>query len=163
MRKIVLRADGSVRGGAKGSAKTGKSVPAETASPASGDPNNSQTGASTSDAEPAKEPAVAEAEKEKETPQPHTPTQTRSQAQSSSSTQPGTSGSGGSCSSASASASSIATQLAALQRAARSHGIPTALVCDAGRTQVPNGSITVLGLFGTDRLLDPITGNFPLF
>jgi peptidyl-tRNA hydrolase, PTH2 family len=54
-------------------------------------------------------------------------------------------------------------ELERLERAARAHGILTAWVDDAGLTEVPPGTRTVLGL-GPARAadLDPITGKLDL-
>ncbi|HEV2428472.1 MAG TPA: aminoacyl-tRNA hydrolase [Thermoplasmata archaeon] len=55
------------------------------------------------------------------------------------------------------------TEMEALARKARALGIPTVFVEDAGLTEVPPGTKTVLGL-GPARAdqLDPITGTLPL-
>lgn len=50
-----------------------------------------------------------------------------------------------------------------LQRRARARGIPTVFVEDAGLTEVPPGTRTVLGLGpAPEGELDPITGALPL-
>jgi peptidyl-tRNA hydrolase, PTH2 family len=54
-------------------------------------------------------------------------------------------------------------ELEALEREARSKGVPTAWVEDAGLTEVPPGTRTCLGLGpALERELDPITGKLPL-
>ncbi|XP_054718483.1 peptidyl-tRNA hydrolase 2, mitochondrial-like [Uloborus diversus] len=46
---------------------------------------------------------------------------------------------------------------------ARNSGLITSLVCDAGRTQIPSGSKTVLGVGpGPESKIDKITGNLKL-
>jgi peptidyl-tRNA hydrolase, PTH2 family len=51
----------------------------------------------------------------------------------------------------------------ALQRAARARGLPTVFVDDAGLTEVPPGTRTVLGIGpGRSELIDPVTGALPL-
>jgi peptidyl-tRNA hydrolase, PTH2 family len=54
-------------------------------------------------------------------------------------------------------------ELQAIERKARSAGIPAVFVEDAGLTEVPPGTRTVLGL-GPSRNseLDPLTGSLPL-
>ena len=50
-----------------------------------------------------------------------------------------------------------------LQRAARARGLPTVFVDDAGLTEVPPGTRTVLGIGpGRSELIDPVTGALPL-
>ncbi|HKV90776.1 MAG TPA: peptidyl-tRNA hydrolase Pth2 [Thermoplasmata archaeon] len=50
-----------------------------------------------------------------------------------------------------------------LERLARAKGLPTVLVEDAGFTEVPPGTKTVLGIGpGRDEEIDPITGSLPL-
>jgi PTH2 family peptidyl-tRNA hydrolase len=50
-----------------------------------------------------------------------------------------------------------------LQRRARNLRLPTALVQDAGLTEVPPGTITVLGIGpAAGSQLDPLTGDLPL-
>lgn len=54
-------------------------------------------------------------------------------------------------------------ELEGLERRARSAGIPTAFVEDAGFTEVPPGTRTCLGLGpAPDSALDPVTGELPL-
>jgi PTH2 family peptidyl-tRNA hydrolase len=53
--------------------------------------------------------------------------------------------------------------LVQLEAAARQHQIPACLVHDAGRTVIPAGTITCLGLGpATAEVLDPLTGALPL-
>jgi peptidyl-tRNA hydrolase len=40
--------------------------------------------------------------------------------------------------------------------------VVTSIIQDAGRTEVPSGSVTCLGLFGTDNQLDPVTRHLKL-
>lgn len=50
-----------------------------------------------------------------------------------------------------------------LERQARERGIPASLIEDAGRTVVPEGTITCLGLGpAADEVLDEITGELKL-
>ena len=50
-----------------------------------------------------------------------------------------------------------------LQRAARAKGLPTVMVEDAGLTEVPPGTRTVLGIGpGLESVSDPITRHLPL-
>lgn len=54
-------------------------------------------------------------------------------------------------------------ELEALDRAARTRGIPTAWVEDAGLTEVPPGTRTCLGLGPSPaRAIDAVTGGLPL-
>ena len=56
-----------------------------------------------------------------------------------------------------------ADALVQLETAARQHQIPACLVHDAGRTVIPAGTITCLGLGpAAADVLDPITGNLSL-
>jgi PTH2 family peptidyl-tRNA hydrolase len=48
------------------------------------------------------------------------------------------------------------------QQASGNRSIVTAIIRDAGLTEIPSGSITCLGLFGTNNQLDPITRHFKL-
>ena len=48
------------------------------------------------------------------------------------------------------------------RRALTNKSIVRAIIHDAGRTEIPSGSITCLGLFGTNNQLDPITGHLKL-
>lgn len=49
-----------------------------------------------------------------------------------------------------------------LQEEARAARLPTHLVSDAGHTQIPAGSVTVLSIFGSNQELDRITGSLRL-
>lgn len=54
-------------------------------------------------------------------------------------------------------------ELERIERSARSRGIVTAWVRDAGLTEVPPGTVTCLGLGpALSAELDPITGSLPL-
>lgn len=54
-------------------------------------------------------------------------------------------------------------ELEALQRKAEGLGLPTVIVQDAGLTEVPPGTKTVLGIGpGTSGAIDRVTGNLPL-
>ena len=54
-------------------------------------------------------------------------------------------------------------EMLALQSAAKSHGIPTVLVEDAGLTEVAPGTKTVLGIGpAADGEIDRVTGHLPL-
>jgi PTH2 family peptidyl-tRNA hydrolase len=53
-------------------------------------------------------------------------------------------------------------ELMRLEEHAQRLSLPTALIRDAGRTQIPSGSITVLGLFGTHDTLQNVTGHLKL-
>lgn len=55
-----------------------------------------------------------------------------------------------------------AAHLISLQAQAKVANIPTHLVSDAGHTQIPAGSITVLSLFGLSADLDKLTGTLKL-
>ncbi len=48
------------------------------------------------------------------------------------------------------------------QRVSINKSILRSTIHDAGRTEIPSGSITCLGLFGTDNQLDPITRHLKL-
>ena len=48
------------------------------------------------------------------------------------------------------------------QRASMNKSIVTSLIHDAGRTEIASGSVTCLGLFGTDSQLDPMTRHLKL-
>lgn len=52
--------------------------------------------------------------------------------------------------------------LTQLQQRATDESIETCLICDAGRTQVPSGSVTCLALFGEEKKIDSITGDLKL-
>jgi PTH2 family peptidyl-tRNA hydrolase len=47
-------------------------------------------------------------------------------------------------------------------QAKTSKSIITSLIQDAGRTEIASGSVTCVGLFGTNEQLDPITGHLKL-
>ena len=50
-----------------------------------------------------------------------------------------------------------------LEAAAREHGLPACLIEDAGRTVIPEGTITCLGLGpAPDDLIDELTGDLKL-
>jgi len=49
-----------------------------------------------------------------------------------------------------------------LEKQATSFDVPTYLVHDAGRTEVPSDSLTVLALFGREEQVNAITGNLSL-
>ncbi|GFQ78418.1 peptidyl-tRNA hydrolase 2, mitochondrial, partial [Trichonephila clavata] len=54
-------------------------------------------------------------------------------------------------------------ELMELTTKARRAGLIVSLVCDAGRTQIPSGSRTVLGVGpGQEQLIDKITGHLKL-
>lgn len=53
-------------------------------------------------------------------------------------------------------------QLRIVQEKANTLGLPTALIRDAGRTQIPSGSTTVVGVFGNRDDLRKITGHLKL-
>lgn len=55
-----------------------------------------------------------------------------------------------------------ADHLRDLQQKAEQAQLPTVLIEDAGRTQIPSGSVTVLALFGTKKDLQPIVGHLKL-
>ncbi|UJR36730.1 hypothetical protein I4U23_029446 [Adineta vaga] len=48
------------------------------------------------------------------------------------------------------------------QRVSVHKNVVTSIIRDAGRTEIASGSITCLGLFGTNDQLDPITGHLKL-
>lgn len=52
--------------------------------------------------------------------------------------------------------------LLSLQEQARAAGLPSHLVHDAGHTQIPAGSTTVLAVFGKSTDLDKVTGSLRL-
>ena len=55
------------------------------------------------------------------------------------------------------------TDMEELERAARARKLPTVFVEDAGLTEVPPGTRTVLGIGpARSELIDPITGKLPL-
>lgn len=57
----------------------------------------------------------------------------------------------------------LSTQhLLSLEKKAQELGLPTYLVQDAGRTQIPEGSMTVLGIMGRMDLVDQVTGGLRL-
>lgn len=49
-----------------------------------------------------------------------------------------------------------------LQKQAEFSNIHSYLVHDAGRTQIPPNSVTVLGLFGEEKIVNSVTGNLSL-
>lgn len=53
-------------------------------------------------------------------------------------------------------------QLLAIQAQAKETQLPVHLVRDAGCTQIPPGSQTVLSIFGLSRVVDTVTGNLNL-
>lgn len=53
-------------------------------------------------------------------------------------------------------------QMHSLVAAAKEAGIPSHSVRDAGLTQIPSGSFTVLSFFADEKRLDPITGGLKL-
>ena len=56
-----------------------------------------------------------------------------------------------------------AEELLALEaRASANRSIATSMIHDAGRTEIASGSVTCLGLFGTNSQLEPITGHLKL-
>ncbi|XP_053204080.1 probable peptidyl-tRNA hydrolase 2 [Panonychus citri] len=55
-----------------------------------------------------------------------------------------------------------AEQLNILAAKAQSFRLPNYLVADAGRTQIPAGSVTVLSIFGPIDLVDQVTGQLKL-
>ena len=48
------------------------------------------------------------------------------------------------------------------QRVSVHKSVLTSIIRDAGRTEIASGSITCLGIFGTNDQLDPITGHLKL-
>ena len=52
--------------------------------------------------------------------------------------------------------------LALESRASANRSIATSMIHDAGRTEIASGSVTCLGLFGTNSQLEPITGHLKL-
>lgn len=48
------------------------------------------------------------------------------------------------------------------QRISANRAVVSTIIRDAGRTEIASGSITCLGLFGTDSQLDPTTGHLRL-
>lgn len=55
-----------------------------------------------------------------------------------------------------------AAHLMRLKEQARLAGLASHLVTDAGHTQIPAGSMTVLAIFGSNQSLEPITGSLRL-
>ncbi|KAL3082389.1 hypothetical protein niasHT_038455 [Heterodera trifolii] len=55
-----------------------------------------------------------------------------------------------------------ASQLSTLCKQAHQHGLIAELIHDAGHTQIPAGSCTVLGIFGPREEIDEVTGHLKL-
>lgn len=55
-----------------------------------------------------------------------------------------------------------ADQLLELYQKAQAENVPAYLVRDAGHTQIPSGSITVLSLFGIEENVNKISGGLSL-
>jgi PTH2 family peptidyl-tRNA hydrolase len=53
-------------------------------------------------------------------------------------------------------------QLITLEKQAQEIDLTTCLIRDAGRTEIPAGSITCLGIFGEYKQIDKITGTLKL-
>ncbi|KAI1729236.1 peptidyl-tRNA hydrolase PTH2 domain-containing protein [Ditylenchus destructor] len=53
-------------------------------------------------------------------------------------------------------------ELEKLHKQALNKGLYAYLVMDAGRTQIPQGSRTVLGVFGPEKMVDEVTGSLKL-
>ena len=49
-----------------------------------------------------------------------------------------------------------------LQKQCAEASLLTEVIYDAGRTQIPTGSLTCLGVFGKSEQIDTITGSLPL-
>ena len=52
--------------------------------------------------------------------------------------------------------------LVGLEKQAQESDLVTCLIRDAGRTEIPTGSITCLGIFGENNKIDNITGTLKL-
>ena len=52
--------------------------------------------------------------------------------------------------------------LVSLEKQAQESDLVTCLIRDAGRTEIPTGSITCLGIFGENNKIDNITGTLKL-
>lgn len=54
------------------------------------------------------------------------------------------------------------SHLRQIEKQAASMDLATYLIQDAGRTEVPPDSITVLGIFGREEIVNSVTGKLPL-
>ena len=55
-------------------------------------------------------------------------------------------------------------ELLEIEKMAKSLGLPNALITDRGLTQIPEGTITCLGVGpGPSEIIDKLTGKLPLF
>lgn len=55
-----------------------------------------------------------------------------------------------------------ADELKALSQAAEQEGLPCVIIQDAGHTQIPAGSRTVMAVFGAVEDVDKVTGKLKL-